>query len=403
MEKLSSKHRFFLAMSFSAFFVFSIPFVIQGSLAPVTMEYYGINAAQQGLIVTMQSVGGICTAVFLALKGEKYNKIHTIAVGLIVICLASTVIGFSPVYIGLLVLVVVMGIGNSIIDIMSNGMVSDVYPVRRNTVLPIVHVFFGIGAMLTPVFVTLTVDSTMPETFVRPFRILAIVAALIFILYFLSGKKIMPDTPYINMEAMKKRATEDPAEIFKTGTAWFFLVVAILYFTFQLGTNMWLPTYAIRNAGVDFSTGGMMLTAFFAGALPMRILSPLFLKRVSARLIFSIFGFLSAAFMFAALFTENLTLMFVLVVASGFMQGASAPVFILMCCEAFPDRTASAASICTLAAGVAALTAPVWMGWLSTYTGFQVPMVMICICMFISAGMIFFKKFKVKLDRAEKQ
>ena len=388
-DQITNNHKFLILMSFCTFAVLAVSFTIHGSNAPVTMEYYGINAAQQGAIITAQSAGGICTALFMAMKGEKYNKIHAIALGLLILCLSTSLIGFAPVYNVLLILITAVGVGNAFIDVMMNGVITDVYPKQKNTVLPLVHAFFSVGAMLTPVFVTRTVNPARPVSFSRPFRILGVIAAVVFLLYLISGRRVMKETPYNEMAAMKKRATENPAEIFKTGKAWFFLGVGYLYFTFQLGSIAWLPTYAIRNAGVDFVIGGMMLTVFFGGALPMRFLGPLFLRKISARTLYAAFGLVAAAFMLAALLTGNVTAMFVLVTACGFMQGSSVAAFVLICCEAFPGRTASASSLCTLSSNAAALTTPLWMGILSEYTGFQLPLILTCCALFVSAGLVF--------------
>ena len=383
------KHKLFILASFCAFVVLSVPFNIQGPNAPVTMAHYGISAAQQGLILTIQSVGSLCAAVFIALQGEKYNKIHGIAFGLLIICLISAAIGFGPSYTVLLLLIAVMGVGISFVDVMTNSVVSEVFPKRKNTVLPLTHASFGIGAMLTPVFVTFLANPVMPESFSRPFRWFTIFAAIIFLFYLLSGRRIMPETPYANMAAMRRRATENPAEIFKTRGAWIFMLAGVLYFTFQMGVIVWLPTYAIRDAGMEFGLSGILLTSYFAGSLAMRLLCPLFLRKFSARFIFSVFGGVAAVLMLAALFTGNVPVMFALMTASGFMQGGSVPTYVLICCEAFPYRTASAASLCTLSSGIASLTAPLWVGALSEYTGFRLPMVLVCCALLVSSALIF--------------
>ena len=93
--------------------------------------------------------------------------------------------------------------------------------------------------------------------------------------------------------------------------------------------------------------------------------------------------------MLAALFSANVPLVFVLMTASGFMQGGSVPTYVLICCEAFPDRTASAASLCTFSSGIAALTAPLWVGALSEYTGFRLPLVLVCCSLLVSSVLIF--------------
>jgi len=274
---------------------------------------------------------------------------------------------------------------------MMNGVVSDVYPARKNTLLPLVHAFFAVGAMLTPWFVTLTADPADPETFSRPFHFFCIFALAIGVLYLITGRRIKSDTPYVNMDAMKQRVAENPAEIFKTKKSWFFLVVGLLYFTFQVGNIMWLPTFTIRNIGADFSTGGLVLTLFFAGNLVMRFVSPVFFRAMSPRIIYAAFGSIAAVIMIAALFSPNIGLMFALVIAAGFMQGSSVAAFMLITIDAFPDRTASAASITTFSSGISTLTAPLWMGALSAYTGFLAPMIIVNCCLLFASILIFFK------------
>jgi len=391
-EKFTAKHRLFILMSFLSYVTMSIPFTVQGTLAPVTMEFYGITAAQQGLIMTMQAVGALGTALFIALKGERYNKINTIAFGLIVIGIVGAVIGSAPIYAVLLLIIVVMGFGGSFIDIMMNGVMSDVYPDRKNTLLPLVHGFYMVGAMLVPGLVTLLSSPERPETFTRPFLFLFVMALSVGIVYYLCGRSIKAETPYVNMDAMKKRVVENPAEVFKTRKAWFFILVGFLYFTFQMGTTMWLPTFTIQNTGADFTAGGMALTVFFAGNLVMRFICPVFLRLISPRKLYGIFGAISGALMISSLFADNIVLMFVLIACAGFTQGGSVVAFMLICIEAFPDRTASAASITTLCSGSAILTGPLWMGVLSAQTGgFLVPMLMICGCLILAAALILFK------------
>jgi MFS family permease len=106
---MPENQRQFIAASFIAYFLLAFPFNIHGSNAPVTMNYYGITAAQQGFVVTMQSIGVIATALFIALRGERYNKIHIVTLGLVIQCVICAAVGFVPVYMILVFLVLVKG------------------------------------------------------------------------------------------------------------------------------------------------------------------------------------------------------------------------------------------------------------------------------------------------------
>ena len=388
--KFTGKHMLFIAASFISFFMFAIPYNMHGSNAPVMMEFYGIRATQQGFVITMQSVGAIATAIFIALKGERYSKIHVISLALVIISLSCVAIGLVPAYTVLVILIVALGVGNASIDVMMNGVIADVYGEKKDTFLPIVHGFFVIGAMFAPIFIGFVVDPARPETFAQPFRILSVFAAMVFLLYFFSGRSIRQDTPYIAMEAMKKRVRENPAELFKTKKAWVYFIAALLYVTFQYGTNMWLPTYALQNVDADFRTSGLMVTAFYGPALAMRFLTPLFLRRISHRIFYSVLGFAAALIMIAAYLIQSIPVMFALIITVGFLQGSIIVVLIMMLTDSFPGRSGSASAIVALAGGTGTLTAPLWMGALSEYIGgFRIPMIMICCSLAASAIVVF--------------
>jgi len=356
------------------------------------MEYYHINAAQMGLILTMQAVGGLVISVFLLLRGEMYNKINLIAIAVIVMGISYIFIGFTPAYMILIVVIVFVGVGGSMVDSMLNSMLSDVYPKQKSTLIPLGQAFFSIGAISTPVFVTMTVNPGAPETFSRPYGFAGIFAVALFLLYLLSARRIRPETTPADRAEIRKRVGQNPAEVLKTKKAWVLIVISILYFTSQLGLLTWLPTYMIQNVGADFKTAGLSLTVMLAGALPMRVIGPLILKKMAPRTAYFLFGCASFVLMMILLFMHDILAIFILLAASGFLQGLSSAILFLLCTEAFPGRSASGASLVALSSCISVLTAPLWTGWLSEYTGFRIPLI-ICACAFaVSAVMVFLRR-----------
>ncbi|MEF9989142.1 MAG: MFS transporter [Christensenellaceae bacterium] len=380
---------FFIVMSFLIFVLYAFYKNIYGADAPVMMDFYSITNAQQGFILTTQSIGGMVVAVILALNGERYNKINVITLGMAVLVIACIFIGLVPPYVFLLILSCATGIGVTMIDVMMNGVISEVFPEKKNTLLPITHAFYGLGCMAAPLLVAFTVNPKIFESFGVPFLIIGVAGAAVFVFYLIAGKKIMKDTPYVDMESMKKRAIENPAEVFKTKPAWVLLLTGILYFCFQIGIASWLPTYCIQNLSMPFEQAGAMLTAFFGGALIMRFLCPLILKKMSTSKFFIVFGLTSALCMIAALSVTNIQLVIVLAIIAGFLQGANVVALVIMCCDTFPKRTASASAIVVFAANAATMLGPVLIGEIASVTGFRFPMYLICGLMLISILCIF--------------
>ncbi|MGI6153460.1 MAG: MFS transporter [Christensenellaceae bacterium] len=399
--KLARKHKFFIIMGFLAFLVYSFYFNSFGADAPLMMEYYNINEAGQGFIATMQAVGGIVVAVFLALYGERFNKIHVITLGVLLISIACIFMGFAPAYAVLIIIVLVAGLGYSAVDVMMNSVISDVYPKQKSTLLPWSHAFFGLGAMVAPAFVAGIANPAEPFSWRLPFLYVGIAGIVICIVYALAGRKIMPETPYAHMEKLRAKITENPIEIFKKGKAWMFLIVGTLYFCFQLGMINWLPTFYLRNTDVGFEMAGVMSTMLFAGALVMRFMGPLFLKKMTARSVYVIFTFISGILMMLSFVIPIFAVRAALTVAAGFLQGSSVVTLIIMCCDEFPTRTASASAIVVLSANIATLTFPVLMGKIAETTGFLFPMFLAAGVLILSAIIILIGVKKVPLATKE--
>ncbi|MEA5003327.1 MAG: MFS transporter [Christensenella sp.] len=383
VKKLSARHWFLIVITFCVFTIYAFYIDSFGPNATVMMNFYQIDSSQQGFILTVQSIGGLAASVFLALMGERFNKIYVVGAGTCIMGAASVCIGFAPSYTVLILLVAAAGIGFTCVDIMVNGVIADTYPDRKNTLLPITHAFYGVGAMIAPLFVAGTVNPQVYSSFSVPFLWIGIAALIIFLLYILSGRFVMKDTPYAHMEEMKKCACENPAEIFKTGGAWLLLVICFFQFAFQFGISTWLPTYCIEARGMAFEEAGLLLSGFFGGALVMRFLGPAILRRISAANLFSWFIVAAAVCMALALSVPGIPVMIVLIIAAGFFQGSNAVALVIMCCAVYPNRTASASAVTVFAVNIATMTVPLLIGEIAKHVGFQLPLYLVCALMVI--------------------
>jgi fucose permease len=243
--KLSKEYRLFAVCSFCAFIVYAFYVNSFGTNAGIMMDFFQMTESRQGFIITIQSVGGIATAIWLSLFGERYNKIRIIAACLALLAVGSLLIGFIPVllsgsggYFLLLLFVIFAGVGFTGIDVMMNGVITETYPANKNTLLPTAHAFFSTGAMVAPMFVATLVDTSRPSSFAVPFLAIGIMSAVVFAAYSAVGSRIMPTTPYANLQEVRSRVSENPAEIFKSKKAWLLLLACVLYFSFQVGLSI---------------------------------------------------------------------------------------------------------------------------------------------------------------------
>lgn len=161
-----------LALCFLGFVLYGMYYNGFGANAEAAMAYFGIDEAQNGAILTVQSFGCLAVAVLLGLFGERLNKMYALAFGILLLGLAGVCIGLIPElvptaagYAAMLGFSLVAGVGFICIDLLTNSLIADVFREDKTRVLPYAHAFYGGGAMLAPVFVTAIVSPALPESF----------------------------------------------------------------------------------------------------------------------------------------------------------------------------------------------------------------------------------------------
>lgn len=378
-----------------AFLIYGMYFNGMGTDAPAVMAFFGIGESRQGLILTVQAVGCLGMAVLLGLFGERLNKLLALSLGLGLMGAAGLLIGTLPVYTpqgrgyGLMLAYSLLGgIGYITVDLLMNGVVADMFPEKKNTLLPFIHAFYGAGAMLAPLFVTACAVPAAPATFARPYLFLGCAAGAVCLALAGVTFRLGPRMPYGRGLFVPAGETQHPAEIFADRRAWLYLGACFLYLCFQTGLSAWLPRFGMAQLGLSYGDAAGLLTLYFLGALAMRFLSPAIYRRIPVRRFYVGTLLLSAAvFLPLVLMPLPLGAQRALMVLLGLLQGASVPAMVILCCDAFPERTASASAVVVLSVSLAALIVPGVMGKLIEVAGYTTPMLLICACLPASAAL----------------
>lgn len=116
--------------------------------------------------------------------------------------------------------------------------------------------------------------------------------------------------------------------------------------------------------------------------------SPQVYKRMPVRTFYLLTCFLSAGVFAVLLLTPSLAVQRVLLVLLGLLQGAEVPALVILCCETFPTRTASASSIIVLGVSLSALIAPTVLGRLIEQVGYGIPLWGLTACLPLSAAVL---------------
>ena len=385
-----------LLLCFAAFLIYAVYFNSFGPSTENMMGFFGIDETKTGLIMTVQSIGSILMTIVLGLFGERINKLHGVAIGMGLMGIASLLIGLLPHcfasgsgYGMLLVFSLLAGIGSLTVDLLLNGLIADVYPDRKNVFLPYAHAFYGVGAMLAPLYVSALTSQERSASFALPYLILGVLAILLCGGQFLNGARVTPLSPYKDIAKLKGKSFGNPAEVFADGRAWLFLGAGFLYLCFQTGLSAWLPQYCMNRLNFSFDNSATICTFYFLGALIMRLISPMIYKKISVRNFFILTIAASAALFLAFLLIPCSPLVTkILIFVMGLLQGASVPALVILCSDTFPDRSASASSIVELSVSFAALIAPSVMGSIIKTGQHLWAMVLILVCLPLSIPLL---------------
>ncbi|MCR4607278.1 MAG: MFS transporter [Oscillospiraceae bacterium] len=393
-ENLSGAKKLLIILCFLMYLFYGLYFGGFGANSGSMMKFFGIGESRQGMIMTVQSVGGIVMAVLLGIAGERINKLKGLLYGLIVMGLAGVLIGTIPSYSAagtgyatMLCYSVFGGIGYITIDLLMNGAVADVFRERKTTFLPYVHAFFGAGSMLAPLFVSFLADPSSPASFSRPYMVIGVFSLLLGVVTFFAVRRVTPETPYADMAPIRARASANPLEVFKDIRAWQFFLCCFLYLCFQTGLVAWLPRFFEVRLGAPYETANTMLTLYFLGALVIRLISPAIYRRMPVKryYLLSIGASVIVFAVFLIIPSQSLMLRRIMLVVTGLLQGIAVPSLQLLVTDTFADRTASASSAIVLGVSLSALLAPLIMGAIIESAGYMAAMWFITAALLLSA------------------
>lgn len=392
---------FFLVILLLTFISYALYTIVYGTMSTSMMDYYGIGTGQQGVFTTVCSIGGVAAALFCAFFGERFFKPNMVIPGLAILAAAVIIIIFAPPYAVVCVCSLLGGIGYTLIDIMGQSSITEYFPEKAKTFLPLIQIFFGVGSVAGPILLVLLINANDPSSFTNAFMFIGILTAAILIFYIPSLKKATANLPKIDMEKIKANAKQDPVGIFKSGKSWLILLSGTLFNCFSTSMNAWIPTFYFKERGLDLDASAFMLTLYLLGILIMRLFGPIIFRKAKPQKIFVIFTILSALCLAGSIFSTNITLCAILTFASGALTAFNQMCIIMISTAIFPERKASATSLAVFSFSTGGIIAPVIVGNMAEKTGFSLPFMLLGICLVASALVMAFVSAKCKKQLSE--
>ena len=317
-----------------AIFVYGLIAPILGALLPT----YGLTAAQQGILATVQAIGLIVASLTAGPVADIKGKKLTLLLGLALIVIALVAAPNAGGYTGLLLVYFILGFGGGTVVTGANALAGDVDPTRRGTALNFLNLFFGLGGIVT---------TYVASEHVNPATVCYGIAALTLITFFVNLATKMP----LPSGVASFQVNEVPSLLSNPALLLlcFFL---FLYVACEVGVWNWLRTYLVSVKGpageqlFDERAAGHVVSYGFAfGILVGRVIVSRVLIKVPALTVTLVASALMAITTFAMLQLQSYAAITAAVFCAGLSMAPVFPTTLAITGDTFQRGTATAMGV----------------------------------------------------------
>ena len=322
------------------------------------------------------SAGGALGGGFIT---ERIGRRVVLPAGVLLIALGLTGLAAAPTWEAFLLATVPFGVGMGTLDGGANGLILDLYPTSRGRALNLLHLFFSIGALASPLFVGRLLEAGAGwQTIILGTAVAALpIAVALAITHLPSG-----------------RHARHPAEAGAAGpsrivVAWPLVALAVAiacYVASEIGVSNWLVRF-LEEATVGLATSALAL--FWACLALGRLLSAAWSDRFDHARFAATAAFIASIALAAAAVVPSLPASIVLFGAVGFAFGPVYPLIMAVAGDRFPGRAAAVSGVLASAAVLGAILYPPIMGFLSVAVGLGVAMLGAAALVFVTGLVLF--------------
>jgi fucose permease len=274
-----------------------------------------------------------------------------------------------------LALAVPFGLGMGAIDGGMNGLVLDLYPQNRGRALNLLHFFFSLGALASPLVIGRLIEAgTTWQTVLIGTAVVAVPIAVLFLVVSLpSGRHARAETP-------------GSARVGFSLPLMLLAVAIACYVASEIGVSNWLVRF-LETASIGLATYAL---ALFWGSLALgRFATAMLGDRFDHARFAATAALVAALSLAAAVLVPSLPASIVLFGVVGFAFGPVYPLIMAVGGDLYPSRSAAVSGFLAGFAVIGAIVYPPLMGFISVEAGLSVAMIGAAILSFACAVVLF--------------
>jgi FHS family glucose/mannose:H+ symporter-like MFS transporter len=228
---LTGGRRAIVLTSFLAFVLLGAEHALYGPAFEAFQERYQQNATSVSLTVSLHFLGSFFTILASGVLIRRFGYPRLLAVSALLMTVAVGVIGSAPSWPVVLAGSFAAGLGFGVLDVGVNLLVIRSFAGRVGPVLNLLNAMFGLGAILGPALIAVTVPAVE-----RAFLVVAALGLAITVLLWRLPQPSSEPLP-------------GPATAASLGRAFAFVVIYFLYVSSEVGGASWETTHLTPHFG----------------------------------------------------------------------------------------------------------------------------------------------------------
>lgn len=306
---------------------------------------------------------------------ERFGRRRVLMLATALLGLGVAMLAIVPIWILMLIAAVPAGFGAGAIDGGVNGLVLDLFPKTRGRALNTLHLFYGIGALSSPLVAGRLVEAGVPwQALVLATAVVTVPIAMLWAVIRL---------PHGRFKAVTVEGVRSPGRL---ALRWPLIALEIAiacYVASEVGVSSWLIRF-LEEAPLALATTSLSL--YWAGLAVGRLVSARFSDRFDHLRLATLSVLVAGLATIAAVLVPSLEASIALFAVVGFASGPVFPLIIAIGGERHPDRSAAVSGFLTSAAVVGGVIYPPVMGFVSVSVGLPAAMMGTAILALASAG-----------------
>jgi AAHS family cis,cis-muconate transporter-like MFS transporter len=333
---------------------------------PILMKDLEISPVLAGMLGTYTLIGMGMGGISAGWAADRIGRVRVIWWSILIFSLCTGIIGLCDRYWQIAVMRILSGLGLAAVYSVGNLLAAEYVPTKiRNTVLNIIMAGWSVGYVVAAI----ASSAVLPTWGWRPLFFLAAMPGLA-CLIMMYGISDPPGWPAARKSAKYERKNEftiiwKNRSLRKTFIMW---STASVFLQFgYYGANTWLPSYLVKDLGINLKNMGWFLAASYAMGIFSKPVIGALADRFGRRLMWVVTGLCITVAIPAILFLATRSnVAFLLLIFGGF-YGALYAINATYLDESFPTTVRGTAMATSYNVGrIGSIISPVFIGWVAS-------------------------------------